>query len=329
MAVKQKIALIGYGHWGQKVFRYLNENREFDLAWVHFRSLGNLSEKHIREKYGDNFTADIDRIWKDESIGSVYIATPVKTHFELTMAALEHNKHVLVEKPVTLSVAEARQINTLARTKNLKVLTNYIYTFSKSMEKAGQIIRSGEIGKVNAATMTIKQLGRFTDHDVYPVLASHCIAVLNTLFPRMDFIFERRDLVKTNRLVSTGLVLFHSKKENIKGCIEVSLNCPQRDKKMTFYGDKGTLIYDPFSRTPLVKYAYAIQEGLSDDVLVTTTDEYCYDEANNIARVIETFYDCLTTSREDNLDMSIEVTGILEELSSARNFSECLLVENA
>jgi len=49
---KEKIALIGYGYWGKKLYGYLKESLYFDLVYVHFRSLKNLDEAALHEKYG-------------------------------------------------------------------------------------------------------------------------------------------------------------------------------------------------------------------------------------------------------------------------------------
>ena len=59
---KKKVALIGFGYWGQKIYRYLKESEDFDIQYVFFRSLKNLSGDNIKKKYGSEFVSTIDSI---------------------------------------------------------------------------------------------------------------------------------------------------------------------------------------------------------------------------------------------------------------------------
>ena len=59
---KKKVALIGYGYWGQKLYKYLRESEDFDVQYVFFRSLVSLSPENIKEKYGSEFVSTIDPI---------------------------------------------------------------------------------------------------------------------------------------------------------------------------------------------------------------------------------------------------------------------------
>ena len=91
---KKNVALIGYGYWGKKIFKYLQESGDFKVKYVFFRGLQKLNESTIREKYGVEFVKTIDLLMADKNVPNVIIATPVDTHYELTKKALLNSKNV-------------------------------------------------------------------------------------------------------------------------------------------------------------------------------------------------------------------------------------------
>ncbi len=103
----------------------------------------------LREKFPETpiFT-DFGDILNDETIDAVIIATPHPSHAKIAEAALNAGKHVLVEKPVDISVSSAQRLNKTAE-KSGKVFaimfnqrTNGIY------RRAREIVRSGELGEL-------------------------------------------------------------------------------------------------------------------------------------------------------------------------------------
>ncbi|KAI0359853.1 NAD-P-binding protein [Trametes cingulata] len=86
----------------------------------------------------------------DPNIDVVYIPLPVTLHFEWSMRALEAGKHVLVEKPMTSTAEEARQIFALAEAKGLVALEAIHCTFHPVLQRVREIVTSGELGKVKS-----------------------------------------------------------------------------------------------------------------------------------------------------------------------------------
>ncbi|KAI0367771.1 NAD-P-binding protein [Pilatotrama ljubarskyi] len=86
----------------------------------------------------------------DPKIDVVYIPLPVTLHFEWSMRALEAGKHVLVEKPMTNTAEEARQIFALAEAKGLVALEAIHCTFHPVLQRVREIVTSGELGKIKS-----------------------------------------------------------------------------------------------------------------------------------------------------------------------------------
>ncbi len=81
-----------------------------------------------------------------EDIDLVDVCTPSATHFSLSMAALEANKHVLCEKPVAYDFTETRRAAALARSKGLKTKLGFTFRYSPAMQYMKELIEQGFIG---------------------------------------------------------------------------------------------------------------------------------------------------------------------------------------
>jgi predicted dehydrogenase len=85
---------------------------------------------------------------EDPDVDVVYIATPHAQHYDIAKAALENGKHVLCEKALTITAAEARSLIGLARARNLFLMEAVWARFVPGFQRALEIIASGEIGEV-------------------------------------------------------------------------------------------------------------------------------------------------------------------------------------
>lgn len=100
------------------------------------------------DNYGGRiFTSYMDMITCPD-IDAIYLPLPPALHYKWAKLALEHGKHVLVEKPCTLSYAESQELIQLALDKGLGFHENYMFVFHQQLQDIQDIIASGEIGQV-------------------------------------------------------------------------------------------------------------------------------------------------------------------------------------
>ena len=97
------------------------------------------------------YTRDTDLI-NDPNIDVVYIATPVYLHLSQTVAAVRAGKHVLVEKPMALSVAECDRMIEACQTAGVKLGVAYYRRFYPIVARMRKIIAAGEIGQLLSVT---------------------------------------------------------------------------------------------------------------------------------------------------------------------------------
>jgi predicted dehydrogenase len=288
---KINIALIGYGYWGKVLHKYLDTSSRFNL-------------KHVCDS-----KTSLDTVWPD--VEAVVIATPIETHYPLVKEALLQGKHVLSEKPLTLSIKEGLELKKLAEDQGLVLVTEYTQTFSKSLKEATKI----DIGQLQAIDMVVRHLGRFMEHDVYWLLASHCLSILDMFTPLKSLKFQRNDYLKTEDRTETGVITF--KGQDIKGQISLSLNYPGKDYQVVIYGSKGTIIYDTQQKHVLrVVWYKKIYKKLPNE-LTQEEKTFDIDESNNVKLAIDYFHNVITGKEKTNLDRALEITKILEELNQS------------
>src|ERR1700722_9215504 len=84
----------------------------------------------------------------DPAIDAVFVLTNLESHLEYTRLSLNAGKHVLVEKPVGVSVSEIEQMRNLAKAKNLVCMPGHNYIYEGSMMRTHELVSGGELGKI-------------------------------------------------------------------------------------------------------------------------------------------------------------------------------------
>ena len=122
----------------------------------------------------------------------VAIATPVHTHYELGLAALEAGKHVLIEKPLAQTSEEALDLIEEAVRRNLVLLVDHTFLYTPAVRKIRQLIGDGVLGDIYYYNGVRASLGLFqNDVNVIWDLAVHDISIINTFSTRTRLLYRR------------------------------------------------------------------------------------------------------------------------------------------
>ena len=105
----------------------------------------------------------IDDMFEDEAVDIIYITSPHNTHYGFMKKALEHGKHLLVEKSITLNSEELDEMIALAREKHLILAEAMTIWHMPIYKKIWEIVESGELGKVQMITVNF---GSFKEYDM-------------------------------------------------------------------------------------------------------------------------------------------------------------------
>jgi phthalate 4,5-cis-dihydrodiol dehydrogenase len=108
--------------------------------------------KHALEKFrrelGGEVYGSIEDMCKSPNIDAVYVATPHEFHAQHSIMALENRKHVIVEKPMALSIGDCERMNITAEKYGVKLMCGHTHSFDPPIQKMREIVKSGELGRV-------------------------------------------------------------------------------------------------------------------------------------------------------------------------------------
>jgi len=96
--------------------------------------------------------SSLDELLSSQPVDVVYIATPHQFHAEHACLAAAHGKHVLVEKPMALSVAECRRMIDAARKRKVSIVVGHSHSFDRPIIETRKLIESGRFGAVRMIT---------------------------------------------------------------------------------------------------------------------------------------------------------------------------------
>jgi len=175
------MGVIGYGYWGPNIVRNLRGVDGCEVATVCDRSPGALTR--VAQAYPEVATTrDASELMTSPKIDAVAIVTPVHTHFPLAKSALQHGKHVFIEKPFTATTAQAEELIELAARRNLTIMVDHTFLFTGAVRKIRQLMDEGVLGDIYYYDSTRVNLGLF-QHDVSVVwdLAPHDLSIMDFL----------------------------------------------------------------------------------------------------------------------------------------------------
>jgi predicted dehydrogenase len=176
-----KFGVVGYGYWGPNVVRNLDQLEGSAVVAVCDKSP--TARKRLHKSYPHiKVASETAELMSSTEVDAIAIVTPVWTHYELTKAALENGKHVFVEKPFTSCTAQAEELINLAAQKNLKIMVDHTFLFGGAVNKIGQLLDEGVLGKLYYYDSTRVNLGLF-QHDVNVIwdLAPHDLSIIDHL----------------------------------------------------------------------------------------------------------------------------------------------------
>ncbi len=160
MKEKVKIGIIGTG-FARKVqipaFQMVKDAEIVSVASGHLENAETTAKEFNIEHFTDDWRETIE-----QDVDLICITTPPDTHKEMTLFALEHDKHILCEKPMAMNVAEAESMTEKAQSKNVLALIDHELRFQNGRQKAREILRNGAIGKIVHAKYNFRNSSRGT-----------------------------------------------------------------------------------------------------------------------------------------------------------------------
>lgn len=180
--MKIKVGIIGLGYWGPNYVRNFMRQEDADIAWV--CDLSETAIKNIKTLYPHiPITKDYHEILQDPTVMCVAIATPPQTHFTITKAALDANKHVLIAKPLATNANDAEELVEIAKKKNVLLMGDLTFLYSSGVMEIKKQVQKGTFGKPLYYDSTRSNLGLIQkDVNVVWDLAPHDLSIIDYCF---------------------------------------------------------------------------------------------------------------------------------------------------
>lgn len=322
------VGVIGYGYWGPNLVRNLAEVSRVKLAAVADSAPQKL-ELVQRRFPAVKTTTDYQDLIRDPSIDAIAIATPVSTHFELGMAVLKAGKHLWLEKPMTETSLQARQLLDEAEKRNLILFVDHTFVYTGAVRKMKEIVSSGELGKILYYDSSRVNLGLF-QHDVNVIadLGVHDFSILDHLLKEHP-----------NAVSAGGINHFPGTPENLAyitmfydsgtiAHINVSWLAPVKVRQILLGGSNKMITYDDLEPSEKIK-VYDKGVSFTDDpkkiyemrVGYRTGDMWApkLNEGEALRIAVEHFVDCIEKSQQPETDgrMGLRVVELVEAATSS------------
>ena len=259
------IAIVGYGYWGPQLARNIAAVDGCRLLAVCDAAESRLALARVQHP-GIRCCTALAALLDDARIDAVVIATPVCSHYELARACLAAGRHVLVEKPVCATSAQAHALAAEATLRKRVLLVDHTYLYSGAVAAIAAAIDRGELGAVQYYDAVRINLGRFrTDVDVLWDLASHDLAILDHLFPDQPGSVQAMGFARTPGAPCEFATLNLRWGEHRIAQVHVSWLAPGKVRRILVGGSRGLLRYDYLDGEARVRLFDAAAPGSSAD----------------------------------------------------------------
>ena len=343
--MRLKVAVVGAGSMGMNHLRVLS-----DLDGEHVRLVGvaEASEQILHQAmsrfhvagYSD-YRCMVDELQPD----LVAVVVPTHLHFEVTAYLLDRGINVLVEKPMTSTIAEALALIKLARLRNAKIAAGHVERFNPAIIELKRQVVAGKLGQM--FHLHARRLGpfppRIRDVGVTLDLATHDVDVMRYLADaEVERVYAetRRHLHATYEDLLLGVLRFTN---GAIGMLDVNWLTPTKVRELSVTGEKGMFLvnyltqdvyfyendYSPTSWDELRRLT-GVSEGtmtrlkihkteplrleyedviaaLRNDTQPTVSGEDGLAVLKVVLQLIESTYEPLDARREDHVEMDAEV----------------------
>lgn len=243
MTAPTRIGLIGYGYWGPNLARNFHA-----LANAHLVAVADADAKRLDEParlYNARTYADWGELIADPTLDAVAISTPARTHFDIARAALERAKHVLVEKPLAMTSAEARELIALAQKNKRVLMAGHTFEYNPVVWKIRELVESHAIGDIYYIYSNRVNLGRVQqDINALWSFAPHDISILLYVLGVMPLEVSARGGMYLNEHIEDVVFITLTFPQKILAHIHVSWLDPAKVRQMTIVGSQKMVVYD-------------------------------------------------------------------------------------
>jgi predicted dehydrogenase len=237
------VAVVGYGYWGPNLVRNVTASSTMQLAALCERDAGRADAFRARMP-GVAIEPDFDELLLDPSLDAVIVATPPNTHYALCKRALQAGKHVLVEKPMAKTSAQARELMQLADQRGLVLMPGHTFLYSPAVNKVRDLIHDDAVGEVYFVTSSRMNLGNYQPDGVVCDLAPHDLSILLHWLNRpIEQVSASARNIFQEHVAETAFITL-TFEGGTTANVQVSWLAPRKVRQMMIVGSRRMISYD-------------------------------------------------------------------------------------
>ena len=250
---KLNLGMVGLGYWGPNLLRNFTQ-----LDGCRVKVCCDLDEdvlKRLKIQYPDiETTNDYTSLLNNPEIQAIVLAVSAVKHYELAKLAILHNKHVFVEKPLTLNVPHAKELVQLAQQYKVKLMVGHLMEYHPAIEKLKQMIQNQELGDIYYLYSQRVNLGRIRkDENALWSLAPHDISIIMYLLESDPINVSARGQSYLQKDVEDVVFLNMLFPDKIMAHVQLSWLDPHKIRRTTIVGSKKMAVFDDMDQSEMIR----------------------------------------------------------------------------
>jgi predicted dehydrogenase len=251
-AAPLRTVVVGYGYWGPNLVRNVIERPDMEFAGLCEMDPTRVTA-FLAKVPGAPVYTDLADVVADPEVDAVLVATPPRTHHAVVSQALRGGKHVLVEKPLAKTAAEARDLIEIADERGLVLMPGHTFLYSPPVNKVKELVDSGALGEVYFVTSSRMNLGKYQSDGVVCDLAPHDLSILLYLLDQRIVSVSASARSVFQEGVPEAAFLTLTFESGTMANIQMSWLAPRKVRDMVVVGSRQMVQYDDTANDEAVR----------------------------------------------------------------------------
>lgn len=250
---KVNLGIVGLGYWGPNLLRNFSQ-----LNGVRIKYCCDLDEEILARtqlQYPNiEMTKDYTKLLQDSEIDGIVLAVSAPHHYNLAKQAILHNKHIFVEKPLTLEISHAEELVQLSEKNNVKLMVGHLMEYHPAIEELKRMIKEQELGDIYYLYSQRVNLGRIRkDENALWSLAPHDISIIMYLLESEPINVVARGQAYLQDGVEDVVFLDMLFPSKIMAHIQLSWLDPHKIRRTTIVGSKKMAVFDDMDPSEMLR----------------------------------------------------------------------------
>lgn len=297
-----RVAVVGAGYWGRNVVRNFGELGA--LAAV--VDANDALARDLAASYGAR-GAGLADVLSDPTIAGIAIAAPATLHHRLARSALEAGKHVLVEKPLALTVEQGEDLVALADERGLRLMVGHLLRYHPAYLALKALVAAGRLGRVRYVSSNRLSLGKVrSEEDVLWSFAPHDISMI------LDLVGEEPEAVTAfgapvlQAAVADTVQVQLVFPSGARGHVLASWLHPFKEQRLVVTGEHGAAVFEDSAADrgrKLVLYPHDIKDvGGVPTPVRGAAEAIPFDDGEPLREECRHFLQCIETGARPRTD---------------------------